>query len=75
MFYLETLPLSYVYLLRKVKFLYNIKHVENSLLNCLSDLFGNPESNRICLSLQSKIDSSINELRHNLWLKFQHSLL
>ena len=74
MFYLDTLPLSYVYLLRKVTFLYKIKHVENCLLKCLSDLFGNAESNKLFLSFQLNGNSSVGDFRHNLWLKFQQSL-
>ena len=74
MFYLDTLPLSYVYLLRKVTFLYKIKHVENCLLKCSSDSFGNAESNKLFLSLPLKGNSSVGDFRHNLWLKFQQSL-
>ena len=74
MFYLDTLPLSYVYLSRKVTFLYKIKHVENRLLKCVSDSFGNAEINKLFLSLELKGNSSVGDFRHSLWLKFQQSL-
>ena len=75
LFYMNTLPLSLEYLIRKIRFLYKSRRVENTLLSKIHDVLGKNELLQIFRNLHLDPKSNSSVVRKTIWMKFQLSLM
>ena len=74
MYYLNTLPPSYQYLIRKINFLFKLKITENNLLKSLFDIFGSTEIDKMFKNLDKCNVANVNHFRQSIWSNFADSL-
>jgi hypothetical protein len=74
LFYMNTLPLSLEYLIRKIRFLYKSRRVENTLLSKIHDVLGKNELLQIFRNLHLDPKSNSSVVNNTVWMKFQLSL-
>ena len=75
LFYMNTLPLSLEYLIRKIRFLYKSRRVENTLLSKIHDVLGKNELLQLFRNLHLDPKSNSSVVTNTVWMKFQLSLL
>ena len=75
LFYMNTLPLSLEYLIRKIRFLYKSRRVENTLLSKIHDVLGKNELLQIFRNLHLDPKSNSSVVKNTMWMKFQLSSL
>ena len=75
LFYMNTLPLSLEYLIRRIRFLYKSRRVENTLLSKIHDVLGKNELLQIFRNSQLDPKSNSSVVKSTVWMKFQLSLM
>ena len=75
LFYMNTLLLSLEYLIRKIRFLYKSRRVENTLLSKIHDVLGENELLQIFRNLHLDPKSNSSVVKNTVWMKFQLSLM
>ena len=73
MFYLNCLPLRYVYYNRRYNFLHKLSKSDNSVLMTWSRVFGKIELAKLCSSLNVSVCSHAN-IKKDIWNRFALSL-
>ena len=74
MYYMNIWPLRYEYLNRKIKFLYKLRNVENSLISVLQQVFGANELVKIRADLKPG-NNHISSLRGCHWNRFANPII
>ena len=74
LYYMNTLPLNFEYLIRKFRFLLKLRQAENILLCKIHDVIGKTELLKLHSDLQLQLTSSMPVVKMNIWLKFVNTL-